>query len=153
MSSSYFGPRLQLVLERRTIPQRQFAELAGVDRTLLNRYISGDVRPSREVLEKLCRALPEELDRAEIVCAHLRDETPPSAEELIQIVNLVTDPDLRMREDSGQWAGHPLPKKAQADFDALRSLAAGNPDILDWIRATLDVIQPRKPSLSQSQRQ
>lgn len=141
--SSHLGPRLQVILETRGIPQNQFADLAEIDRTLLSRYIAGKVRPSQEVLEKICRALPERIDRAELAIAHLRDETPPSAADLVRVLNLVTDPELRMQETPPVYGGKKLPKKAQHDFEYLQQLAQSNPDVIEWIRASVDVLKGR----------
>lgn len=142
--SSYLGPAIQRILDELNITQRQFAEMSGVDASLLNRYVSGDVRPSREVLEKICVALEAARNRSAVALAHLRDELPPSASELIKIVDLVQEPESGLREEPEENQPAPkLPRKAAADFRFLMHHAERHPEVIEWIRATVDVLKGR----------
>ena len=138
--TSYLGVALQRVLDAAGLPQRRFAELAEMDQGLLHRYLAGKVRPSREVMERIARAIPDEADRAAVVIAHLRDETPITAAGIIQILSLVGSSSVR--EDEAPSSAR-LPAKVRKDFDFLMQLAENQPEVSDWIRSTVDVLKGR----------
>lgn len=137
---SFFAIALKVALERRELAQVRVAELAGINPSLFSRYLAGNVRPSQEVLERICQAFPEPIDRAEIVIAHLKDETPPSAHELVQITSLVGG---SVQEQPTSYIEIPIPKAAREDFEYLMRRSQAHPEVIEWIAATVDVLKGR----------
>lgn len=137
---SKFSTQLQVVLERLKISQREAAKEMGIPASLFHRYYRGTFRPKPEVLEKICRILNDP-ERAELVVAHLRDETPESARDLVRIMNLFADariegePDYAYRVD--------LPEATRQAFDLLMTLARDDQDVADWIKGTAKILREK----------
>ena len=98
----------------------------------MSRYVAGSVRPSLQVLEKLCLQLEPKF-RAEIAAAHLKDELPESAHLLVRI-----QPVDDGKENRPLVSQHPgrakLPKDLRDAFDFLEHMAIDNPDLSDHIQ-------------------
>jgi transcriptional regulator with XRE-family HTH domain len=133
---SKFSTRLQIVLERLNLSQSEVAKRAGMQPSLLNGYYKGIHRPAPDVLEKLCSVFDQQ-ERAEIIIAHLQDEIPPSAQDLIRVVNLIKSP--RIEETSDQITLD-LPRKVRRDVEFLLK-SMDQPSVSDWIQATVKVLR------------
>jgi transcriptional regulator with XRE-family HTH domain len=114
--TNLFGNALQRIIQNRD-PNRgaqiAFARQSGVEHYNIGRYLSGQSRPNIEVLEQICQALNEE-ERADLIVAYLQDEIPPSAKDLVRIINLV----------------NPSPETARVAEEPLATTSANPLDIL-----------------------
>lgn len=117
------------------------AKRAEMQPSLFNGYYNGSHRPSLEGLEKICRVF-DKPERAALAAAHLRDELPSSAADLVRIVNLVESP--RTEEESGEaYSKTKLPKKVMKDFEFLMQQAENDAGVIAWIKSTVDVLRGR----------
>lgn len=138
---SYFSNQLRVLVEKLDISRAQLADLAEIPASTLHKYFHGLGRgPDTADLEKLCAILEDKEDRAQLVIAHLRDETPHSAADLVQLASLVHNG--RVREDSPAPAIS-LPKSVREDFEFLQGMAAKHPEVVDSIRSTVRIIRGR----------
>ena len=129
---SYFSVALQTVLEDKGLTQSELSKNAGLDSGLMSRYAAGSIRPSLQVLEKLCLQLEPKF-RAEIAAAHLKDELPESALALVRI-----EPVDEAKGHAAPVVHQPsrakLPKDLRDAFDFLERMAIDNPDLSDHIK-------------------
>lgn len=119
--------------------QAELAKRAGMDAPLLNRYCNGKHRPSPETLEQICSVLLEDPDRVEVVIGHLRDETPASAKELIQIISIIESP--RLREEVDPFRDVKLTEKDRKNFQQLMLGIDYNPGISGAIESLVNVLK------------
>lgn len=69
--------------------QSALSKRAGVPSSMVSRHCSGNFRPDAESLDKICSVLEPE-SGAQVAAAHLHDETPRSAKDLIQVSTRTT---------------------------------------------------------------
>ena len=129
---SYFSVALKTVLEEKGLTQSELSRDAGLDSGLMSRYAAGSIRPSIQVLEKLCLQFEPKF-RAELAAAHLKDELPKSAAELVRIVPFDQGPEIG-EQISQQPARARLPKDLREAFDFLERTAIDNPDLSEHIK-------------------
>lgn len=137
---SHFSTALQIVLDRTGLPQSKLAEMAGVDAPLFSRYINGKYRPTPDFLEKLCGALADRVDRAQVVIGHLQDEIPQSADDLVRLVNLVGSEQAAEAPPSDE-PKYPLPPKIERAFQYLRKRAVTDSNVGEAIHAIVAVLK------------
>ena len=137
---SLFSNTLQIILERVPGSRSAFAERCGIPNSTMHTYLHGTAIPAVEALEKLCLAL-EPPDRAELVIAHLRDQTPPSAQDLIRIVALIGAVEESPAPDD--YRQIKLPKRVRDDFENLMRRAMNDKRVVDWISGFVDLLEGR----------
>lgn len=111
---SYFSIAMRALLGKNEMSQRELARTTEIDSGLLSRYLAGKVRPAREVLDRLCKPFTES-ERAQLIAAHLHDETPDSSSHLVRVEEIAIS---KVREESPDFEGlkqnfERLPKEMQ----------------------------------------
>lgn len=137
---SLFSNTLQIILERLPGSRVAFADRTGIPNSTLHTYVHGAAVPDVEALEKICRGL-EPADRAELVVAHLHDQTPASAQELVRIVSLVKEP--KAADEPAAFKDIKLPKRVRDDFENLMRRAMNDKRVVEWIGGTVDLLEGR----------
>lgn len=137
---SYLSNQLAVVLETRGITQSALCSQTDISQSQLSRYLSGDNEPSREAVEKICRALPEP-DRADVARAWLYDQLPPSARNLLVIdtTDRVGQRTLIREEPPPSF---PMPAALREAFDFLEKAAIDNSDVRASILAAYSILKP-----------
>lgn len=134
---SYFSTQLRSTVEKLDISRARLAELAEIPASTFHKYFHGIGRgPDVADLEKICSVIQDTHDLAALVIAHLRDETPASAEELISIISLVG-----RTQEQPPSSTVDLPKSVRADFEFLERMAAKHPEVVDSIRSTVRILR------------
>lgn len=137
---SYFSTELAAVLEDLGVSRALFAERIGLASSSLHNLVHAKARPDAEALETLCIGL-DQPQRARLVIAHLRDEIPPSATDLVRIVSLVG----RTHEAPPDEPKARLPKSVRADFDYLERMAVKHPEVVASIQSTVRILRDVSP--------
>ena len=73
------GVKLKELRIKMNMSQQQLADLSGIDRTTIGKYELKNVRPSYEILEKICKALnttPEYLTKFDNDCTRRKKYQP-----------------------------------------------------------------------------
>jgi hypothetical protein len=91
----------------------------GRSTSTVNDWFRETYRPSRSVLSELARVLPEE-QFASIVIAHLNDERPPEAADLVAI----SSQSPRLREDEAEYAALPTELRELVNWLGRRALTS-----------------------------
>jgi len=114
---------------RRT--QTELAAIADSDPANVSRWINGQTRPEREVIERLLSGLGDE-EATRLATAWLRDQMPASAARLVQIL-----PAKSKVKEGSPAAGFPAGMSAdlREKLAFFGRLAMNNPDV----RKILDV--------------
>jgi transcriptional regulator with XRE-family HTH domain len=140
---SQFSNALQLILDRHNWPQAHLARMAGLEPSNIHRYFTGQHRPRFEHLQKLISALEEPQDKAALAAAHLRDELPNNAAELVRVVDLVA-----ARKSSQMLVSEEAPpystkctREQSAAIEWLCEHIATDPGVWQAIRSILAVIR------------
>lgn len=71
------GSKLKELRLSKNMSQRQLADLSGIDRTTIGKYELKNVRPSYEILERICRVLgttPEYLTSSDSSCTKIKEK-------------------------------------------------------------------------------
>jgi transcriptional regulator with XRE-family HTH domain len=139
---SHFSTALQAKIEANFSTrggQTALAKQAGIEPASLSRYLNDVSRPDVEALEKICVVM-DPAERVDVVIAYLRDEIPPSAQQLIRIVSLIES--SRVAEEPPQRT--PLPKKLRAAFDFLEEKASGDTLLQESILATYHLMRGKR---------
>lgn len=117
---SYFATNLQKLQEARfdgAGGQTLFAKQLGLNQASLSRYLADQSRPDVKILEQICGALePDEI--AKLVIAYLEDDIPPTAKDLVRVVNLISNTRVAETPDPLPEI-EKLPKKVQQAFQYL----------------------------------
>lgn len=131
-----FSNELQSILDELGMSQAEFAEVSGIAQSQMSRYINGSVQPSPDLLEKLCVTL-DMPKRARLAAAHLSDELPESARELVQIV-LTT---ARAEDEASVNYRAKMPKHLREVFDYFERQAMKDPDFAEWLSGTYKLMR------------
>ncbi len=86
------GSRLKELRIKKNMSQQQLADLSGIDRTTIGKYELKNVRPSYEVLERMCNVLdttPEYLINSDI--NHTSSKGKPK-----ELINFLKDADYTL---------------------------------------------------------
>lgn len=138
---SYFSTELQRTLEKRSGSRAAFAQSAGIAASTFHNLYHGENSPTVSELEKICLQM-ERAERAQLVMAHLRDQVPASARELVRIVSLVDDPAAR-EEAARDYSDIKLPTKLREDFEFLMRSAVQHPAVGESIASTAKILRGR----------
>ncbi len=90
------GSKLKELRLKKNMSQRQLADLSGIDRTTIGKYELKNVRPSYEILARICRVLgttPEYLISSDSGCT--RTEEKPT--DLITFIKKPIIPYMALR--------------------------------------------------------
>lgn len=75
---SFFSETLRDLLAQAGLKQAHLADVSGVDKTLISRFLSGAKEPSREQVVALAIGLSADpVVRAQLLVAYLRDQAEP----------------------------------------------------------------------------
>lgn len=77
---------IRRAMERNDLSQRQMADMADIEYSVVSRLLNTDLRMSAETLDSILMAFPNAVDRYEIVQAHIHDEVSAAAREAIEIL-------------------------------------------------------------------
>ena len=131
-----FATELQNILEELGMTQSEFSEASGIVQSQVSRYVKGTVRPEPGALEKLCSTL-ESKHRARLAAAHLSDELPESARDLIQIV-IATG---KVEDDASINYRAKMPKHLREVFDFFEREALQDKQVADWLIGTYRMLK------------
>ena len=92
------GKRIEKVLEKNSISQRELANRIGVDESIVSRIISGDRKPKADILANIATALHttsdyllgienEEFDSSKIIRVIARNSSKMSDTEKKELIN------------------------------------------------------------------
>lgn len=92
------GKRIEKVLEKNSISQRELANRIGVDESIISRIISGDRKPKADILANIATALHttsdyllgienEEFDSSKIIRLIARNSSKMSDTEKKELIN------------------------------------------------------------------
>lgn len=92
------GKRIEKVLEKNSISQRELANRIGVDESIVSRIISGDRKPKADILANIATALHttsdyllgienEEFDSSKIIRLIARNSSKMSDTEKKELIN------------------------------------------------------------------
>jgi hypothetical protein len=127
-----------MIFERLGFSRAMISERIDIPASTLHGLYHGMAKPNVDDLEKLSSIL-EPSDRVELVTAHLRDETPASAADLIRIVSLIDTP--KVKEEPAEYGAVKLPKKVREDFEFLMRMAQKDQRVVESIRSDVRMIK------------
>lgn len=116
--------------------QTSLAEKAGIDRSAASKYASGALDPGADVLEKICKALPDE-QRAELICAYLEDRIPSAGRELVSVTSSFG---RKVKAPKMPPLGH----EAREAIEGLARIVASEPDLVTLLIALKDALTRRR---------
>lgn len=136
---SHFSTELQLLLESMPGSRAGFAGRVSIAPSTFHNYFHGSAPPTVDDLEKICSIL-EHSQRAQLAIAHLRDQTPPSAADLVRVVNLINEPRVR-EETEAEYATIKLPAAVRRNFEFLMRRAVDSAAVRDSVAATVKLMR------------
>ncbi|HEX4085285.1 MAG TPA: hypothetical protein VHY22_10270 [Chthoniobacteraceae bacterium] len=136
---SHFSNALEIALSEYAGTRKSFALNVGIPVSTFHTYYSGKSSPSPADLAKIVEPLDEHT-RARLVIAHLRDQIPLNARDIVSVQSLIETPGAMEHAPERKVQ---LPPDLRADFELLERSAAESPEAADLIRSTARLFRGR----------
>lgn len=137
---SYLSKAISEALVRSETSQADLARSSGIDEGKISRWINGQPTIKPRDLEKLVTAISEnDVDRARIIVAHLKDQARGPGADLIEFaIHPRSKSDVPIHEAMTQY-GKPLPPKLEWAFGIIRS-RIDDPDVRDSVLSLANLL-------------